>query len=80
MTTANPSREELHRLLDRIPESDVPAARKFLRSLLDPVELALLNAPSDDELEPEEERAAVEVALADPAADVPFEQIQRLRK
>ncbi len=80
MTIANPAREELHRLLDHIPESDVPTARKFLRSLLDPVEVALLNALSDDELETEEERAAVEAALADPAADVPFEQIQHLRK
>ena len=79
MTTANPAREELHRLLDRIPESDVPTARKFLRSLLDPVELALLNAPADDEPETEEERSAVEAALADPAADVPFEQIHLRR-
>jgi hypothetical protein len=78
--TANPTREELHKLLDRIPESDVPTASKFLRSLLDPVELALLIAPPEDELETEFERAAVEAALADPAADVPFEQIQRLRR
>jgi hypothetical protein len=42
--------------------------------------LALLNARPDDELETELERAAVEAAVADPAADVPFEQIQRRRK
>ena len=77
MPTANPTREELHRLLDRIQESDVPTARKFLRSLLDPVELALLNAPPDDELETELERATVEAALADPAADVPPERIHQ---
>jgi hypothetical protein len=75
--TAHPIREELHKLLDRIPDSDVPTAREFLRSLLDPVERALLSAPLDDEPETEEERAAVEAALADPAADMPFEQIQR---
>lgn len=74
---ANLRRDDLHRLLDRIPESDVPAAGKFLRSLLDPIELALLNAEPDDEPETEDERAAVEAALADPAADLPFEQIRR---
>ncbi len=39
--------EELHRLLDRI-QSDVPAPQKFLRSLVNPldlVELAILLAP-----------------------------------
>ncbi len=42
-------REELHFLLDRIPESDIPTARKILHALADPVELALLNAPPDNE-------------------------------
>lgn len=41
----NVVREELHRLLDHIPDSDVGTARKFLRSLLDPVTLSLLTAP-----------------------------------
>lgn len=72
------SREELHRLLDCIPESDVPTVRKVLRSLLDPVELAIINAAPDDEPESEDERAAVEAAVADPAPDVPFEQIRRV--
>jgi hypothetical protein len=70
------AREELHLLLDRIPESDVPTTRKFLRALIDPVELAILTATEDDEPESEEERAAVEAALADPAPDVPWEQIR----
>jgi len=33
------NREELHFLLDRIPDSDVATARKILRALVDPVEL-----------------------------------------
>ena len=82
MPNAEPevARQELHALLDHIPEGDVATARKFLRSLVDPVELALLGAPPDDEPETEEERAAVAAALADPAPDVPFEQIRRLQR
>ena len=72
--------QELHALLDHIPEGDVVTARNFLRSLVDPAELALLSAPPDDEPETEDERAAVVAALADPALDVPFEQIRKLRR
>jgi len=42
------------------------------------VQLAVLTAAFDDEPETEEERAAVEAALADPSPDVPFEQIRRV--
>jgi hypothetical protein len=52
------SREELHLLLDRIPDSDVPTARKILRALAEPVELALLNAPPDNEPLSAHEQAA----------------------
>ncbi len=69
------SREELHKLVDHLPEADVSAARKILRALVDPVELALLTAPPDDEPESEAERAAVEKALSDPASDVPMEKV-----
>jgi len=58
----NPMREELRLLVDHIPEGDVPAARKILRALMDPVELALLNAPDDEELLSEHEIAALEEA------------------
>ena len=44
---------------------------------VDPVEQAILNAPLGDEPETGEERAAVEAALADPAADVPFSNVRR---
>jgi hypothetical protein len=78
METFMSAREELHLLLDRIPESDVPTTKKFLRSLVDPVELAILTAPEDDEPESEDERVAVEAALADPSPNVPFEEIGRV--
>jgi hypothetical protein len=76
---ADIDRHELHALVDHIPESDVPAARKILRALADPVELAILTAPLDDESETEEERAAVASSLADSAPDIPFEQLRRIR-
>jgi hypothetical protein len=55
-------REELRSLVDHISESDVPTARKLLRALVDPVELALLNALPDDEPLSEHERAATDEA------------------
>jgi hypothetical protein len=54
------SRQELHKLVDHIPEPEVASARDYLRSHLDPVELALLNAPADDEPLSEHERTAWE--------------------
>ena len=66
---ADIDRRELHTLVDHIPESDVPAARKVLRALADPVELAILAAPLDDEPETKEERASVASSLADASPD-----------
>jgi hypothetical protein len=73
------AREELHHLVDHIPENDVPTTQKLLRALVDPVELALLSAEDDDESESADERAAVESSLADSAPDIPFEQVRRVR-
>jgi hypothetical protein len=70
-------RHELHILLDHIPDNDVPTARKFLRSLVDPVELSLLTAPPDDEPESDEERAAVEDARSEPGPGTPHEEVLR---
>ncbi len=70
-------RHELHTLVDHISDSDVSAARKVLRALVDPVELAILTAPLDDEPETEEERASVAASLADASPDIPFEQLRR---
>lgn len=56
-------REELRTLIDHIPDTDVPEARKILRALMDPFELMLLSAPPDDEPLTEHERMATEEAL-----------------
>ncbi len=71
------AREELHLILDHIPESDVATAGKFLRSLVDPVELSLLRAPIDDEPETEEEREAVERARREPGLGTPHQEVLR---
>jgi hypothetical protein len=63
--------------VDHIPDADIAAARKILRSLVDPVELSLLTAPLDDEPETEQEREAVEKALSDPRPDVPMDEVLR---
>ena len=76
---ANLDRHELHTLVDHIPDSDVPAARKILRALADPVELAILTAPLDDEPETDKEQASVASSLADASPDIPFEQLRRIR-
>lgn len=70
-------RQELHALVDHIPETDVPAARKILCALIDPVELSLLTAPLDDEPETEEERAAVEKALSETGPGTSHEEVLR---
>ena len=56
-------REELHALLDHIPDSDISAAREYLRSLVDPAEFILSNAPADDEPLSAHEREAIEEAI-----------------
>ncbi|MEP6714345.1 MAG: hypothetical protein ABJC09_02150 [Terriglobia bacterium] len=72
-------REELHRLVEHLPENEVSTTRKLLRALVDPVELAILTADEDDEPESDREREAVRAALADPEPDVPFERLRRAR-
>ncbi len=66
------SKQALHTLVDQLPSSQVSTAVRLLESLrsgdYDPVLLALLTAPVDDEPETDEERAAVEEAKADIAA------------
>ena len=62
------SRNDLYRLVDSLPESEVQAARRFLeylRDSRDPVLTALLSAPDDDEPETDEERASVSKARQD---------------
>ncbi len=71
------ARDELHKIVDHIPETDVATARKFLRSLVDPVELSLLSAPVDDEPESEGEREAVERIRREPGRGTPHEEVLR---
>jgi hypothetical protein len=57
-------RQELHTLVDHVRESDIASAKQYLRTLVDPFELALLMAEPDDEPLTETERAALEEANA----------------
>jgi len=77
LRTSEADRQELHALVDHIPAGDLPAARKILRALADPVWQSILSAPLDDEPETEEEFADVEKALSNPASDVPMEEVLR---
>jgi hypothetical protein len=74
---ADTDRQDLHTLVDHIPAGEVPAARKILRALMDPVELSLLSAPVDDEPETEDERSAVERALAESCPGTSHEEVLR---
>ncbi|MBM3933146.1 MAG: hypothetical protein FJ319_02400 [SAR202 cluster bacterium] len=56
------TKEQLHRLIDELPDSELLSAARYLKSLRDqgdPFLRALLNAPIDDEPETEEEREGV---------------------
>lgn len=75
-------KEQLHRLVDGLPDSEVHAARRYLEylhNLQDPVLRAFLEAPEDDEPETPEERAAVAEAREDFKAGrvVTLEQVKR---
>ena len=62
------TKEELHELVDWLPEGLWEKAHKSLLSELkkaDPVAYALYTAPEDDEEETEEERAAIEEVYRD---------------
>ena len=64
----NAAKEDLHELVEALPENEVLAARRYLEFLSergeDPVRRALDNAPEDDEPETAEEAAAVDEARA----------------
>jgi hypothetical protein len=52
-------RQHAHQLIDRLPETQLPAVVGLLETIVDPVATALGNAPADDEPETEEEKQAV---------------------
>lgn len=59
------ARDDLHTLLDAIPEDRLADVRTALTQLADPVLLALLTAPEDDEPVTEEDLAALAEARAE---------------
>ena len=59
------TREDLHRLVDALPDQNLLAAKEAIEPLADPFLAALANAPIDDEPESEDERAAVAEAMDD---------------
>lgn len=65
-------KEELYRLIETLPDSELPIARRVLEHLhnrgTDPLLRTLLEAPDDDEAETAEESAAVMEAYADIAS------------
>ena len=62
------ARDELRAMVDAIPDDRLPAARDALKQLTDPVLVAFLNAPEDDEPLTDEDLAAIAEAKADIAA------------
>lgn len=77
LQTSESDRQELHALLDHIPASDLPTARKILRALADPVWQSILDAPLDDEPETEEERANADAARKEAGPGTPHEEVLR---
>jgi hypothetical protein len=54
------ARQHAHELIDHISENQLQDAVGVLEKMLDPVSLALLNAPIDDEPLDEEDRLAMD--------------------
>jgi hypothetical protein len=75
-------KEELHCLIEELPECELHAAKRFLEYLravpLDPVLRAFLEAPEDDEPVTEEEEAAIAEAKAeiDRGEGIPWEVVE----
>ena len=68
------TRAELQRLVDELPEASLEPAAVLLERAKDPVIAALEVIPWDDEPLTDEERAAHEAALREPA--IPWEQAE----
>jgi hypothetical protein len=58
------TRQHIHELIDRLPDTQLTTVAGLLESMVDPVETTLRNAPFDDEPETEAERLAVAQARA----------------
>jgi len=70
------NRERIHELVDRLPESDVPAVEKLLESLTEsPAERAIRLAQPDDEPVSDAEDRAIREAESDTRPPVPLENL-----
>lgn len=71
------TRQHAHELIDRIPETQLSALVGLLETIVDPVAVALRDAPIDDEPLTEEEERAVKESREwfkhNPG--IPFEQV-----
>jgi len=75
-----PEKHHAHELIERLPDSQIGTAVRFLEfMLLDPVARTLATAPPDDEPVTEQDRRAVaasrEYFRQDPEGGIPFEQV-----
>jgi len=69
-------KHQAHELIDRLPDSEVPTAVRFLEfMLLDPVRRALATAPPDDESVTEEDRRRFRNGQAQPGKRIPMEEV-----
>lgn len=78
------ARDDLHQLIEELPEAEIARASRVLRALLGSAEdegrlYTLDTAPEDDEPETPDERAAVAEALRDveEGRTVPHEEVKR---
>jgi hypothetical protein len=75
------TKQQAHELIDRMSNGQVSAVVGLLETMLDPVSLAIANAPIDDEPETEDERRAVAESKAwmaeYPGQGIPHEDILR---
>jgi hypothetical protein len=63
-TTAMNAKQQAHELIDRLSTGQVSAVVGLLEAMLDPVSVALANAPMDDEPVSEEEACDIAEARA----------------
>ncbi len=61
-----PTREDIYRLVEKVPDEDISAVFDFVLSRTDPVLRAFMDAPCDDEPLTPEEASAIDEALVDP--------------
>lgn len=69
------TRQHAHELIDRIAPGQVSVAVELLEKMLDPVSLALANAPFEDEEIGEDEERAVARAKTETGASTSMEDL-----